>query len=509
MTLPLTREPRGDADHGARPCLSPRPPWWPGRSRLGRDRARHWQERGRRWQERARQWQERAPQWQERNPLSRVWATSPRGAALLLAVCALFACAVAVFSTNLPERLWGIMAAGPYGLAALTALLGGRRGRRIAVAVSLAGAVIVPLAWMAWTGRAQPEVGVVIHSAGLFLHDGTPYQAAHTLATAHNPYVYNPYLPALAVFGVPHALLGGGLLTDPRLWFGVVFVLGFAGTLALSGVPRPWRWTAVVTASPIIAFPLTTGGDDLPVLALICVGLALLGTGRAPRLVLRTGRAPRPVLRIILAGLVLGLAAAMKATAWPALAVALALMVARDGKRAAGWLALAAIAVPVAVDGPVLISQPAAVVSNTILFPLGLTKIKSPAASFLPGHLIAEAWGPGHLVAIGLVLLAGLGVAASLVLRPPRDERAAGWRLVIGLVLMFAFAPASRFGYAVYPLGLACWLLLAAPAASGLISAYEAAPASRVKSTEQGSMEPGPWGQDQRESADSGTVSRS
>ena len=154
----------------------------------------------------------------------------------------------------------------------------------------------------------------------------------------------------------------------------------------------------------------------------------------------------------------------MKATAWPALAVALALVAARDGKRAAGWLALATIAVPLAVDGPVLIAQPAAVVSNTILFPLGLTKIKSPAASFLPGHLIAEAWGPGHLVAIGLVLLAGLGVAASLVLRPPRDERAAGWRLVTGLVLMFAFAPASRFGYAVYPLGLACWLLLAAPA---------------------------------------------
>ena len=104
--------------------------------------------------------------------------------------------------------------------------------------------------------------------------------------------------------------------------------------------------------------------------------------------------------RIILAGLALGLAAAMKATAWPALAVAVALVAARDGKRAAGWLALAAIAVPFAVDGPVLFAQPAAVVSNTILFPLGLTKIKSPAASFLPGHLIAEAWGPGHLVAI-------------------------------------------------------------------------------------------------------------
>ena len=150
-------------------------------------------------------------------------------------------------------------------------------------------------------------------------------------------------------------------------------------------------------------------------LALLCLGLALL----------RAGRTPRPTLRIVLAGLALGLAAAMKATAWPALAVAFALVAARDGKRAAAWLACAAIAVPIAVDGPVLIAQPAAVVSNTILFPLGLTKIKSPAASFLPGHLIAEAWGPGHLVAIALVLLAGLGVAASLVL-PAAPGRARG-----------------------------------------------------------------------------------
>src|SRR5580693_612694 len=445
MTLPLTRPPRGDAASGARP---------------------------RRWQQ-AREWGERARRWQQRNRLSRAWATSPRGAAILLAVCTLFACAVAVFSTNPPERLWGVMAAGPYGAAAVAARLAGRRGRRIAVAVALAGAVIVPLAWMAWTGQAQPEVGVVIHSARLFLHDGTPYQAAHAVAAAHNPYVYNPYLPALAVFGVPHALFGGGLLTDPRLWFGVVFVLGFAATLSVSRVPRPWLWTAVVTASPIIAFPLCTGGDDLPVLALICLGLALLRATQT-----------RPALRIALAGLTLGLAAAMKATAWPALAVAFALVAARDGKRAAAWMACATIAVPLAVDGPILIAQPAAVVSNTILFPLGLTKIKSPAASFLPGHLIAEAWGPGHLVAIGLVLLAGLGVAASLVLRPPRDERAAAWRLVTGLVLMFAFAPASRFGYAVYPLGLACWLLLAAPAASSHVSAYEAAPADRARSME-------------------------
>jgi hypothetical protein len=51
-------------------------------------------------------------------------------------------------------------------------------------------------------------------------------------------------------------------------------------------------------------------------------------------------------------------------------------------------------------------------------------------------------------------------VAVSLIVRPPRDLRAATWRLAIGLALMFALGPAERFGYFIYPLGLAGWLLL-------------------------------------------------
>jgi len=35
---------------------------------------------------------------------------------------------------------------------------------------------------------------------------------------------------------------------------------------------------------------------------------------------------------------------------------------------------------------------------------------------------------------------------------------AATWRLIIGLVLMFTLAPATRFGYFMYPLGLWAWL---------------------------------------------------
>lgn len=437
MTVPLTSPPRGSA---------------PARQRAARWRA----------------WLARPAVLGRRHAAALCAAVEREWPAALLAACALFACAVAAVSGTAPERLWGTLAAGSYGLAALVALAGQRRGWPMALAISLAGAVLLPMGWMALTRTGQPEVDVVIRSAGMFLHRGTPYQAASAIAASHNVYSYNPYLPALAVFGIPRALFGAGVLTDPRTWFGVVFVLGFGSALRLSGVTRPWAWTAVVTASPVIAYPLTTGGDDLPVLALLCLGLALLrpavAAGPAARGGGPGGMAPyggMATTRVLLGGATLGLAAGMKATAWPAVAVALALVAARGGWRSAGWLALAALGVPLAADGPVLVAQPGPVATNTILFPLGLTKIKTPAASELPGHLIAQAWPWGHWVAIGLVLAGGLAIVAWLVARPPLDEAAAGWRLVTGLVVMFAFAPATRFGYIVYPLGLACWLLLA------------------------------------------------
>ncbi len=104
--------------------------------------------------------------------------------------------------------------------------------------------------------------------------------------------------------------------------------------------------------------------------------------------------------------------------------------------------------------------HPAAAVVNTVLYPLGLTKAASPAASMLPGHMLASTGTWGHWTALALVALAGAGVAVSLIIRPPRDAHGAGWRLALGLALLFVLAPASRVGYSVYPLGLAAWLLL-------------------------------------------------
>jgi hypothetical protein len=92
------------------------------------------------------------------------------------------------------------------------------------------------------------------------------------------------------------------------------------------------------------------------------------------------------------------------------------------------------------------------------MFPLGLANITSAAASPLPGHILATTGHAGHLAAVGLLVLACLSIAASLVYRPPRDVASAAWRLIIGLSLMFLLAPATRFGYFIYPAAVLAWM---------------------------------------------------
>ena len=94
------------------------------------------------------------------------------------------------------------------------------------------------------------------------------------------------------------------------------------------------------------------------------------------------------------------------------------------------------------------------------LFPLGLTRYKTPAESMLPGHLLTALGPAGHVASVGLLLAAGLGIAIWIVVRPPCDAPAAAWRLAVGLTLMFLLGPQVRFGYFIYPLGLLGWLAL-------------------------------------------------
>jgi len=160
----------------------------------------------------------------------------------------------------------------------------------------------------------------------------------------------------------------------------------------------------------------------------------------------------------------------MKATAWPAVPVFTAMLAARDGARSAWRFLGATILVAgllAALMAPAALADPYAFLQNTVLFPLGLTQHKTPAASPLPGHLLADTGMPGHWAAVGLLLAAGVGFAVWLIVRPPTDARAAAWRLALGLAVMFTLAPATRWGYFVYPIGLIGWLLLTRQATEG------------------------------------------
>jgi uncharacterized membrane protein len=395
----------------------------------------------------------RLPERHVPHPTSSGWARRTAVArrewlAIAAAGSAVFAVVTALISVNQPERLWGLCAAGAYGVAAMAAAVLRYRGPVVAVAVSLTGAVLVPLGWMVSVGLAQPEVGVVSHGAAQFLHHGTPYLGPAALATAHNVNAYDPYLPALIMFGMPRALLGGGLVTDPRVWFGLAFLLTFVTAAGVARARWPGWCATVAIASPVVALPLAVGGDDLPVLGLMCLGLAVAARGDLGR------------WRPLATGLVMGLAAAMKATAWPALAMALVILVAQQGRRAVAPYLAAALGVAVAADGATLAAHPAAAWTNTVLFPLGLAQMRSPAASALPGHLIASSWSAGHAADLAMIAAAALAFGIWLLVRPPRTLQGAGWRLVLGLTVLFLLAPASRVGYFTYPCGLAAWLLM-------------------------------------------------
>ena len=383
-----------------------------------------------------------------------------------LAACALFAVGVAVFSADPLHRLWGTSAACAYALAAAAVMAWRSRqtaGVDIALGLMICGAILVPLLWMVWTGHGEPEVSVVANSAKTLITHGTPYKSAQVLATTTDPNQYNPYLPLMAVFGLPQALLGHGLLTDPRVWFGAVFLVVFAVALRIAGARDSVRWALLVTASPVIAFELCVGGTDVPMVAFMCLGFALLW---------RPGQS-----NALAAGLALGIASSMKATAWPALIVAFALLYVRDGQREAWRFTAAALAVVAVIVGPFAVLHPGSLVKNTILFPLGLTSVKSQAASPLLGHVLAQTGTLGHTIVVALLIGAGLAIAVSLVISPPRDVPAATVRLVIGLSALFVLAPSTRFGYFIYPAALVLWLLVSL---AGRKSAEPAAVVSRA-----------------------------
>lgn len=374
-------------------------------------------------------------------PLGRRWAIVAFGVFTLYA-------AVAAGLSGGEDQAWALWAVCGYGVT--TILLWRLRGWAVPLAVCVALALVAPLLWNSVVFRLEDGMVVIDRSAGLLWHHGSPYLPADQVRSWFS---YNPYLPLMAVAGLPSVAGFSGLTGNSGLWLALATVAVLAAAFRVGTPPRLAAIrTGLAVASPVIALNLAVITTDPPVLAFILLSLALAA---------RPGRGALAWSAVALAA-----ACVLKDTAWLAIPVMIAMYWRRDGRRAAGAFTAALLAAGLAglaLFAPATLIHPAAtkaMIRDTVLFPLGLTKYKTPAESLLPGHLLTEMGTAGHVLSVGLLLAAGLAVGVSLIIRPPGDVRAAAWRLAIGLTLMFALGPDVRFGYFLYPLGLLGWLAL-------------------------------------------------
>jgi hypothetical protein len=385
--------------------------------------------------------------------------------ALLYSASAVVAGVVAL-SAGIPlQREWGRLAFPVYGGGAIAAgLLASRRPRggngralRWLALVVLVGAALLPLGLEAhWRSRTHPGLhaqseAIITEEAAKVLRRGIdPYVAEYL----HGPLearplgtrTHFPYLPAMITFGVPRALDGRSPLADARIAF-ATFTLA---VVALALVRPPLRRVSdqqrrmiflVLAVLPTGALLMATGGDDLPVLALLFLSLVLTEEGRPGS-----------------AALVAGLAAVMKQTAWILLPFIALAARDREGRptRARFWLVVAAVlAVGVL---PFFAWSPGDFVEDVVRFPLGLGQQPSAAESpTLGGFLIRviPSWrGPLTVMLVGLALAL---VVFLLVKRPPAAASEAAMDAGIVFAAAILLAPAARFGYVVYPIDFFVW----------------------------------------------------
>ena len=105
-----------------------------------------------------------------------------------------------------------------------------------------------------------------------------------------------------------------------------------------------------------------------------------------------------------------------------------------------------------------------AFVLNAIRFPLGLTKVKSPAASPLIGQELVSLFPSHKALAVALLGLVGAALVGYGLRRwPPSSPQGAAGFTGLAMLLATLLAPATRFGYLIYPLDLLTCSVLFAP----------------------------------------------
>ncbi|MGX7697387.1 glycosyltransferase 87 family protein [Gordonia polyisoprenivorans] len=351
-------------------------------------------------------------------------------------VCAYLLFQVSGFDSHIT---WAHCAVAGYGVASAISLIPNERTLRIGRVAAITGALIVPFAMLLNVRhQTQNEVDIISQSGRLLLSSGVPY-VHHATKLGE----INPYLPFMAVFGIPRAVLAHfnisgawNCLGDPRIWCALVVTASIAGSLRLLRIRRRTsvQMAAMIIASPTIALELCASGVDLPLTGLLLLGLTLVS-----------------IRRSALGGLSLGMAVAIKWVALLAIPVALVLTLFRFGKGQAARLMVAFLVTATICLIPAMLS-PADAIAQVLEFPTGNGTVQTPAHSDMPGVLLAAQGRTGLAIDVALMAVAAIIFAIALIRRPPMTFPHAAIFLASGFLVFFLLAPVGRFGYLLVPM---------------------------------------------------------
>lgn len=411
------------------------------------------------------------------------------GDALLYGAGALFTLLTIYTSTNALYEVWGRMALLPFVFGAVAsgilawAVHRARRRQpsqqltprqhkrawvtRIAVAICVfVGSLAIPLGFeILWRfdgaagSHLQPEVQAVEVGGQDLVRGQEPYiplVRLHHAVKYHAPGEpdfsgFLPYLPLMAVAGIPSEIWPNNGLSDARIFF-CLTTLGVAAValyLCRANGRRKIRAIQALIILPLASLPLATGGDDIPVVAFLLLAVVL-------------AQRRRPFA----SGIVFGIASAMKFTAWPLAVLALFAARGRNGERRPLRMLAGMIVVAVPTIFPFALRGPFALIDDVVLFPLGLSAIPTTAASALPGHVLVSAF-PSLNRALPLSVGIILTVLLARHLYRHTPSTAAEVSMIAGVVMsaLILLAPDARIGYLVYPINFFVWAyLLAEPA---------------------------------------------
>jgi hypothetical protein len=406
--------------------------------------------------------------------------------AWLYASSAIFAVFLGVVSVQRAQWHWAFLVVGPFVVAAALSAAGPRasaerisRWRLGVLAFTFLAVVAVPLALEIHWHAYQPEDGVIERAGAGVVQGNTPYRSyldpsGHVVNQVKGLPAYEsffPYLPVMAVFGLASAAgrhLHG--FSDARVAMTLFTVLIMMIALALLRAPptRKIRVAQVLVVLPTGSLFLATGGDDMPILALCLLALVAFQRNRS-----------------LVTGVALGLACAMKLTAWPfALAI---FAVSRTRSDARAWrqqvgVASAIVAVTVI---PYVAMGPRGFIANVFAFPLGVAGVASPAASPLPGHILTSLVPQlRHVVLPVVFVVGGAFFVRACRRRWPLDLPTALRLLAVAMTVVICAANATRIGYLIYPVNFLLWSWVVTPAedesAEGVVLVHANSPRRAV-----------------------------